>query len=231
MRIRGLVLAVGLAAALAGCTAIVPASPPPADPAEVWSKLHAAFLAEHGDFPEGDPEYSEDEAHAALAEKADEAWANTVLVDYPDAIRPSEGFERWVTEDDYGSLESDLATCYSDHGIGVSLGYLADGTVGGMEYLSDGTEAAQVGRYFCQWVAYPSRPSPPPNEARLGYMWDYYNEFLVPCFDDFGVPQSPIIPRDEWIDSFPRANWSLKYPQDDTDLDLLIETCPQDLLH
>ncbi len=231
MRMRGLVLAVGMTAVLAGCTALAPAPAGSADPIAEWAAHEDDFLAEHGDFPDGDPAYTDDEAHAALTVQADAAWANTVVSLFPDAVRPpSDGFVRWGENDDRMSLESDYADCLTSHGVTPTVGYSEDGSIAGIG-TSSATEAEELGVFFCSWVAYPSRPAPPPNAAQLGYMWDYYDEFLVPCFEANGVPQTPIISRGEWIESFPRAHWTLEYPPEDADRDRLMEICSFDPIH
>lgn len=231
VRIRGLVLAIGVTASLAGCSAVAAAPTPSADPVAIWAEHHAEFLAEHGEFPAGDPPLSEEEGRAALAASSDRMWEDGVLSSYPDAVRPTEGFVRWQVPEDQTSITSDLATCFTSHGLLLDYGTDVDGNVSGLGSSGPNTVDTLVAQFFCNFVAYPHRPTPPPNAARLGYIWDAYNEFLVPCFEANGVPQQPIAPRDEWIADFPNSTWTPRHPTDDADLDRIYQICPMDLIH
>jgi len=233
MRMRGLVAAVGLIAVLSGCAGVeTPSGPTPsADPVAIWAEHHAEFLAEHGEFPAGDPPFSEEEAHAALPGQTDQAWTNFVLSGYPDAVRPTEGFVRWQVPEDQTSTSSDLANCITSRGLQLDYGTDADGNIVGLGSSGPSTVDTVMAQFYCSYVAYPQRPSPPPNAARLGYIWNAYNEFLLPCYEANGVPQSPIAPRDEWIADYPRSTWNLNYPIDGAELDRLQEVCPSDLVH
>ena len=57
-------------------------------------------------------------------------------------------------------------------------------------------------------------------------MWDYYAEFMVPCLEAFGTRQTPIVSRDEWIETYPKVHWGLTFPVAEADMDRAIEVCP-----
>ena len=54
--------------------------------------------------------------------------------------------------------------------------------------------------------------SGPPNEAQLGWIYDYFTEYYGPCFEanDIVVPPAPS--RAEFIANWPNPGW---FPSDD----------------
>jgi hypothetical protein len=199
MRIAGVAVAVLL---LASCAA-TPASTPTA-PATDWSAARQAFLDAYGDLPPSVP-YTDAEAADALSTEADAAWSQ-VSTRFADAVRPTEGFVHWATDDDRTSPTGDLATCLSTHDVQVDTGTDGAGatTIG---WGTDDTAESWVGQFFCTEVAYPARPKPPLDAAQLGYFYDYLVGFVAPCLEANGHKVPPVISRDDFVSEYPDQGW------------------------
>ncbi|WP_157802216.1 hypothetical protein [Diaminobutyricimonas aerilata] len=204
---RGRAAAVlGIVALLAGCATAPPGDDAPAaEPPTDWAAARVQFAAEHP-VPPQPPAYTEEEARAAAARRADEFWTQQVLPAHPDAVRPEGGFIAWLDEEDV-SATSPYATCLQERGMRVTVGETAPGEKAGYSYSGLPSTESDVAHFYCGQVAYPMRPHPRETPEQLAYMYDYLTEFLVPCLEAHGHEQQPAIDRDRFIAEWPRQGW------------------------
>ncbi|WP_259336626.1 hypothetical protein, partial [Clavibacter phaseoli] len=126
---------------------------------------------------------------AALRESADGEWQR-VLQERPDAVRPDVPVERILAGEEWVRQQ---AACLGESGVRVQV-------IGTGDDVRLGTDSADpVVRYVCQ-VRFPVAPQGPLTDAALGWLHDYYVDFLIPCYASAGEPYEGEVPdRDAFI--------------------------------
>ena len=204
-----LLAAVALTVAVSACTAQHAAGPSPS-PTINWTTKLAAFTAKYGENPASDPPFTEAQAKAVTAHYSDRQWA-ILLKQYPEAVRPTDSFIHWTSNDD-----PDRAACLTAAGSTPDTGVTADRTTaqGGS---GPATIENAVATFDCEWVRYPVRESPWPNKAQLSYYYDYLTQYLVPCYQvhgakiDLGMPnRAKFIAQNQ--SDFTGVGWHLTPP-------------------
>ncbi|MEI5582803.1 MULTISPECIES: hypothetical protein [unclassified Agromyces] len=102
-----------------------------------------------------------------------------------------------------------MTACLEAAGVPVERGYgSADqsGPVLSVHPLPE-TEAQAVAGYACD-AAHPVRVvSGGPNDAELGWIFDYLTEFTAPCYAANGYDNPPPPSREEWVSKWPEFVW------------------------
>ncbi|OUE18004.1 hypothetical protein BFL34_03052 [Clavibacter michiganensis] len=131
------------------------------------------------------------ETVAALRESADGEWQR-VVQERPDAVRPDVPVERILAGEEWVRQQ---AACLGESGVRVQV-------IGTGDDVRLGTDSADpVVRYVCQ-VRFPVAPQGPLTDAALGWLHDYYVDFLLPCYASAGEPYEGEVPdRDAFIAS------------------------------
>ncbi|MCJ1711970.1 hypothetical protein MT344_12370 [Clavibacter michiganensis subsp. phaseoli] len=129
------------------------------------------------------------ETVAALRESADGEWQR-VLQERPDAVRPDVPVERVLAGEEWVRQQ---AACLGESGVRVQV-------IGTGDDVRLGTDSADpVVRYVCQ-VRFPVAPQGPLTDAALGWLHDYYVDFVIPCYASEGEPYEGEVPdRDAFI--------------------------------
>jgi hypothetical protein len=129
------------------------------------------------------------ETVAALRESADGEWQR-VVQERPDAVRPDVPVERILSGEEWVRQQ---AACLGESGVRVQV-------IGTGDDVRLGTDSADpVVRYVCQ-VRFPVAPQGPLTDAALGWLHDYYVDFLLPCYASEGEPYEGEVPdRDAFI--------------------------------
>lgn len=178
-----------------------------------WDARFAEFVAEHGERPDAEPYADAQIEQARHAAAADRAWQG-VLASYAKAERPDTAFVHWTADADHFDVESDVNRCLTDAGVELSAGEDVDGnpTAVGFSYAPNPTTATAV--FACEYLAYPDRPLD--GSAGAGWLWDFADQFLVPCLEAHGAAQDPLPSRDDqvalvfeqgygWVPHFPES--------------------------
>jgi hypothetical protein len=179
---------------LTACTGAPAAAPSPTpSPTIDWTARLASFIDKYGQDPAASAPYTEEEARAVAELPADTRWLQVVM-QFPTAVRPSDGFVHWAAS----PSDPDLTACILATGATPETGVDSDGNQSvGYSYGSD-IEGYTIGTYACD-VRFPGRASPPENEAQLSYRYDYLTRFVVPCYEAHGAPVDPAPTRAEFI--------------------------------
>jgi hypothetical protein len=129
------------------------------------------------------------ETVATLRESADGEWQR-VLQERPDAVRPDVPVERILAGEEWVRQQ---AACLGESGVRVQV-------IGTGDDVRLGTDSADpVVRYVCQ-VRFPVAPQGPLTDAALGWLHDYFVDFVIPCYASAGDPYEGEVPdRDAFI--------------------------------
>jgi hypothetical protein len=226
---RTIVVTVALVAAiaLAGCTAVAPGSGGTTSATSATSTPLAVSVPTPSLGPSPQPvPLTDAQAEQARLAARDTAWQN-VLAQYPDAVRPDVPFDGYLAAGDEMTV---MSACYRQNGVPVSYGYPIGAKKGDPPTSVGGeasTEQQAIGMYICG-VEHPGRPNPPLTPEQLSWMYDYFTEFLVPCYEANGidVPQAPS--KQDFVTKWPHQDW---FPSagmtNDPDKDAAIDkACP-----
>ena len=175
-----------LLATTSGCTTSEVAAPT-ASPSRNWNAKLAAFVHKYGSNPPSSPELTETQAHQVSARYADRSWS-LLVQQWPAALRPTDSFVHWASNHD-----PDRTKCATAAGAVPEAGASADGTIS-TGSSGPATVEYSVGYFDCEMVRYPTRPSPWPNDAQIGYYYDYLTKYLVPCYQGHGAKVDPGMP-------------------------------------
>ncbi|WP_157432157.1 hypothetical protein [Agromyces italicus] len=181
-------------------------------------------------YPEPDPPLSEAESETKRLENADARWQR-VLASFPDAVRPADPFEAYVTDENRNDV---LRACYEAAGLQIEKVHAADNADGSPDsigWTGSGSEAELIAAYACD-TAYPTKTTrPAPNDTELGWIYDYLTDFYAPCLAANGieVPEPP--EREVWVESYPGFAWFPSVGDDprfmDRDIDAALQNaCP-----
>ncbi|MBP2459003.1 hypothetical protein ABID70_001572 [Clavibacter michiganensis] len=155
------------------------------------------------------------ETVAALRESADGEWQR-VVQERPDAVRPDVPVERILAGEQWVRQQ---AACLGESGVRVQV-------IGTGDDVRLGTDSADpVVRYVCQ-VRFPVAPQGPLTDAALGWLHDYYVDFLLPCYASEGEPYEGEAPDRDTFIALSRAGdpWQ---PHVETRDGVLESRCPQ----
>ena len=129
-----------------------------------------------------------------------------LLKQYPDAVRPDTPFQGYITQADELAV---MGACYAEQHVPVAYGYPV-GAKKGDKPTSVGaetsTEQGAIGAFLCQ-AEHPGRPNSPMTAEQLGWSYDYFTRFLVPCYEANGIDVPPAPSRDDFISKWPDQNW------------------------
>lgn len=205
MRVRLAGMIVVALLLLTGCTFATDGAEPP-DPAVAAPApdFMIAVVDRLGPVPPR-PEYTPLEEEQARIQHVEAEWAQ-LLVQYPAAERTAVELERYV--DSVDELSTAQMACLAELGFETVPGHTTDGKIAGFEFVIDpGQEqATAVASWQCS-TRFAFRPSPPLTEQELGYLYDYFVEFQVPCLEAEGQHQVPAPTREFFIEEWPRQEW------------------------
>ena len=222
MRLKLVTMAAVVALAIGGCSSQLAPEPPESPSPSAYPDIVAEALKVLGPVPTAAPLSAEQEDAARVA-AVESAW-QAVLRQFPDAQRPAVDFEHYADDDEF--IDQQIA-CLRDLGITVDVGTTSDGQVGGysMNPASGEEEAAMIGHWSCE-VRYPQHPRPPATPEQLGYLYDYFTQFVVPCLEAHGQPQTVPLTRVEFIANWPNQNWFPSSNQGVPDGEATDAACP-----
>lgn len=219
---RRTIFAMVILLAISGCTA--ESAPPPSESPspDTSTDIVAEALNVLGPVPTAPPLSPEEEERARIA--AVESGWDSVRAQYPDAQRPSVEFEHYSEHEEYLRGQID---CLRDLGLKVDLAHDADGAVNGfsLDFGEDDGQNASIGSWSCQ-VRYPQHPRPPATPEQLGYLYDYFTQFVVPCLEAHGQPQAVPLTRAEFIARWPDQGWFPSSNRDAPDGEATDAACP-----
>jgi hypothetical protein len=129
--------------------------------------------------PPVDAPLTAEETAKALEASAAANW-ETAKSTVPGAVRPDVSVERIVSADEWGEQQ---VACLAEAGIAASS------SRDGFSY----TGGDPIAAYACT-VRFPTRPEPPPSDAMLAYVHDYYVSYLIPCYASEGEPYEGEVP-------------------------------------
>jgi hypothetical protein len=197
---------IGIAiAALSACAngAVAEGPMPTPVPTDAAAEVVSVPMPEFAPWPEGDP-FSEEQSEAARLANADSQWQG-VLATYPNAVRPEVAFEGYVTDANRVDV---MRACYEAAGLPIDEGHSGspDGPVTSIG-TSTSNEAEAIAAYACS-VAHPTKVvSGPPNDAQLGWIYDYMVEYYAPCFEANGIEVPAPPSRADWVANWPNPGW------------------------
>ncbi|MFE6966264.1 hypothetical protein ACFVAJ_14205 [Agromyces sp. NPDC057679] len=176
-----------------------------AAPTDATSAVVSIEMPDLAPYPEPDPPLTEAESEAKRLDDADVRWQG-VLASYPDAVRPDVAFEGYVTDENRIEV---LRACYEAGGLQVDEGRTSENIDGPPDSIgwTGGGKAEMIAAFACD-TAHPTKiTSARPNDAELGWVYDYLTEFYGPCLAANGieVPEPP--GRDVWVEAWPGFVW------------------------
>ncbi|RII91354.1 hypothetical protein, partial [Clavibacter michiganensis] len=131
------------------------------------------------------------ETAQALRESADSLW-DRVLLERPDAVRPDLPVERVLDGEEWVRQQ---AACLGESGVRVQV-------IGTGEDTRLGAHSADVAVEYACSVRFPTTPGGPLTDAALGWLHDYYVDFLIPCYASEGEPfEGEVLDREAFIAS------------------------------
>jgi len=197
-------LVVASVAVLAAC-ATFPVGEGAVTPTESATAVVSIEMPELAPYPDSDPPLTKAESEAKRLEDADQRWQG-VLASYPDAVRPEVAFEGYVTDENRIVV---LRACYEAAGLQVDEGRTAgnlDGPPDSIGWSAAG-EADMIAGYACD-TAHPTKvANPGPNDAELGWIYDYLTDFYAPCLAANGVMVADPPGREIWVETWPGYVW------------------------
>jgi hypothetical protein len=194
-----------IALALTGCaTADATATEPSASP-EPTPLAVTVPMPDLGPVPEPDPPLGEAESEAKRIEAADQRWM-WVVASHPEAVRPADPFEAYVTDDQRVEV---MTACLEAAGVPIERGYGSPDLTGPVLSVTPmpENESQAVAGYVCD-VAHPVKVVAGfANDAELGWIYDYLTRFTVPCYEANGIENPPAPSRDQWVANWPDQGW------------------------
>lgn len=190
---------------LTACAGLPSGGMPEPTATESASAIVSIEMPELAPYPESDPPLTEAESEMKRLEETERRWQGVLAV-YPEAVRPEVTFEGYLTDEDRNEV---MRACYEAAGLHVEESRTAENTDGppdSIGWSGDG-EADVVAAYACD-AAHPTRIADPgPNDAELGWIYDYLTDFYAPCLaaNGIAVPEPP--GRDIWVDTWPGYVW------------------------
>lgn len=145
------------------------------------------------------------QTEALRVQARDAAW-QSVLTQYPDAVRPDVPFDGYLDQADEMRV---MSACFTQHGVPLGYSYPV-GAKKGDPPTGVGGEATDeqqsIGLYWCT-VEHPGKPSSPPNAAQLSWMYDYLTRFIVPCYRANGITVPAAPSKQDFVSKWPHQNW------------------------
>ncbi|MGR0318680.1 hypothetical protein [Agromyces sp. ZXT2-3] len=191
--------------ALAGCATDTPDTPAATPDPASETKLVLIPMPHLDPVPEPAPPLTEDESEAARLADADAQW-EALLVTHPDAVRPADPFDTYITEDERVEVRR---ACYDTAGLQVEEGRAAtdpDGPVVSVSPLT-ANEAEAIAAWTCEASHPVERTAAGPTDAELGWIYDYLVAYSAPCLAANGFENPPPAPREEWVAKWPDYVW------------------------
>ncbi|WP_223692186.1 hypothetical protein [Leifsonia poae] len=138
-------------------------------------------------------------------ERVEQQW-QLLLAQYPSAVRPQVTFQGYITD---ATEMAVMKSCLTQQNVPIGYGYPV-GAKKGDKPTSVGGQASNeqeaVGLYICS-VEHPYSPNPPLTPQQLGWSYDYFTKFLVPCYEANGAVVPPAPSRADFIANWPNQNW------------------------
>jgi len=189
-------LALGL---LSGCASTGADTPPAASATADPDAVVSIEMPDLGPSPAPD-ELTDEQREALRLERQDDHW-QSVAQQSPDAVRPVVDFAGYTADDD---LQDALNECYLSKGLtlGIMIDEEGNESPGGVE---SSTQKGAIDIFVCNSLIVGAYQ--PPNDAQLGYIYDYPTEFLVPCYEANGIENPAPPTREEFVANWPNQNW------------------------
>lgn len=141
-----------------------------------------------------DSPWSQTDKEATWAVVADDLWA-AAISRHPQLARPVVAAEREI---DAGEIDTYLRPCLEGSGIDL-------GSYSALEWMPV-AEGDYVAWYTCR-VKFPLLSSAPPNDEQVGYLYDYFTQFVVPCLEANGSAIDSAPSRDTFVREWPNQDW------------------------
>jgi hypothetical protein len=131
----------------------------------------------------------------------DHRWQQ-LTAQYPDATRPKDLFAGYL---DAGPRLAGLKNCFTDAGLKTETGTDAMGNV--VTYGASTTNQQGAVAQFSCINTFSTAPVAPPTPEILGYLYDYFTKFLIPCYEANGIQNPPAPTRTEFVTLWPNQRW------------------------
>lgn len=196
--------AVAVVGALAGCSASATASAPGTPHPTPTPLAVTVPMPDLGPSPAPAPQTPAQPKQLRLA-RVEQQWQQ-LLLQYPSAVRPHVAFQGYITD---ATEMTVMKACFTEQNVPIGYGYPV-GAKKGDKPTSVGGETSDeqeaVGLYICS-VEHPYTPNSPMTPQQLGWSYDYFTEFLVPCYEANGFAVPPAPSRADFIAKWPNQNW------------------------
>ena len=200
-RFAGVLAAVGVLVALAGCTLMAPGSAGSATPdPEPHATIEPSdVLAALGAVPP-DPQLTDELLDDYFDRWLDWQWDNLTRT-YPDAVRPQVAEIARAT----GSNPAGTA-CQDEARSAGAVAQEASASDPAAQQAAARQSAVDV--FVCS-VEYPSLPNGTLSRDQARYLYDYWTRFVLPCYAAAGYPDDSTPPsREFFADNWPFQNWA-----------------------
>jgi len=164
----------------------------------------AQVVARLGPWPESEP-MSTAELERLRSEDLEVAWLR-LQSEFPLVLRPDVQFERYVHPED-GDMT--FIDCLRDLGMPVVA---TDPSSFSFEIPAGSEEDFALAQYVC-WGRYPQLPPAELTTEQVGYLYDYFVEFKVPCLESQNQMQQEPPSREDFIASWPLKIWYPSAPR------------------
>lgn len=147
-----------------------------------------------------------------LSEDERQAWRSDYLDGFAadlDGPAPEVALERWVHP--RAEWDAVMTTCMTDSGFPIEV---EDGSI---DYPAGPPPADQLSAWDLAWFTCNARFTPDPDysqdwtEAQIGLVYDYWDQYFIPCMEAHGVPvnRSQQPSRATYISTFftPERTW------------------------
>ncbi|WP_157427110.1 hypothetical protein [Agromyces salentinus] len=222
-----LALAAASVILLSSCAAVTTASgpagssapPTPTTPSEVAASLVTIDVPELAPYPDPSPPLTEAESEAKRVADADAQWQG-LLSTYPNAVRPPDPFAGYLTEEE---RKEPLRACLEAAGVAIDEGRSLNPDDPPSIGWSTSTEAQTIAAFTCS-ATHPTKITRSgPNDAELGWIYDYMVAFFAPCYEANGIDVPPPPGREVWVETWPGYVWFPSYHEDPRFRDMTFE--------
>jgi hypothetical protein len=195
--VLALVVAAGLAVvALTGCTTSAATVSPTPEPTQAFAlRISPDDVLEKLGPPPPNVPLTPERTEQLGVSASDQAWKQ-FSSRHPDVPRPDIAVVEYVDPARYFAV---IEECVAARGATLP----ADGSA---DYAAN--VANDLASYECG-VQYPAQTKNTLSEEQAGYLYDYWNEFVVPCHDEAGYPGGSEPPtRDYFVAHWPYQGWA-----------------------
>jgi hypothetical protein len=139
-----------------------------------------------------------------LDDQLDQEW-DFVTQRFPSAVRPEVEFARYIDQSEWPPA---IADCLVGQGF-ADVKAMPDGGIESGPVPPAQAEAYAVAMYVCS-AQYPMDPKylAPMTDDRIGALYDYYVDEMVPCLEAEGYAVPPAPSRETYIDTYLTGGWT-----------------------